>query len=396
MSNKRAYGTGSAVPRGGGVYQLKYRPEWADKPLFKRVHVEGNNPRKQAYEALQAWVAELDAHKKQPVALSVETLHDLLIADYRRRKRETTDDTSHKWKKHIDPYFVGRDLIDIDSNDVEKYVDDKLAEGLSNATVNRHVSWLHKAVVLARKRHLTKAIFDLERLDERAGIRHGFISHDEYLAIMRELPAHLQMLWCFAYHWGIRKGELLKLRWEWALPYLTDDEPIIKIPGFDRQTKQRITKNGEPHTLPLYMPEMLEFLKMALSSRAKDCPYVFQYQGRRLRSPRTGFENARRRAGLEHVLIHDTRRTAVRNMIRAGIDKKRAMQISGHRTDSIFYRYDIEAEGDATEAGAKMRGYMENEKRKHAGREKLGAKLGAAAVEADRKGVEGVSGNLLN
>jgi integrase len=260
------------------VWQLKYRPKWAEKPNFKRIAVEGKNPRKQAFNALDEWRKELDQHTAKPVTLSIETLHDLLIADYRRQGRESTEDTSRKFKKHLCEYFKGRDLVDLDDDDVEAYIDYKLgqdnaskkrnvnpAETLSNATINRHVAWLHRAQTLARKRKLTKATFKVEKLDERAGIRRTFISHDEYLAILRVLPDHLKMLWCFAYHWGVRKGELLKLRWEWVLPYLGDEEPIFKVPGFDPKTKRRITKTGEPHTLPLYAAEMREFLNLALA-----------------------------------------------------------------------------------------------------------------------------------
>jgi integrase len=218
--------------------------------------------------------------------------------------------------------------------------------------------------------------------DERVGIRQGFISYEEYLSILCWLPDHLKMLWCLAYHWGIRKGELLKLRWEWALPYVADDEPIIKVPGFDPKTKQRITKNGEPHTLPLYAPEMREYLKMALSSRNAACPYIFQYRGKQLKSPRTGFENARHNAELDHVLIHDMRRTAIRNMVKAGISRKRAMQISGHLTESVFNRYDIGTEDDAVESGVTLREYHENQKQKFAKREtKLVAELVADTPE---------------
>jgi integrase len=390
---KRTYGTGTYRHRYDATWELKYRPAWAPKPQYRLIEAEKV---KEVENQLSDWVKELDQLNRPPVALSIEQLHDLLIADYRRKKRETTADTSRKFKKHLGSYFDRRDLIELESDDVEAYIDARLAIGAANSTINREVSWLHRAFVLARKRKLTKAIFDLDKLDERAGIRQGFISHDEYMAILRLLPAHLQMLWCFAYHWGIRKGELLKLRWEWALPYLADDEPIIKIPGFDARTKQRITKSGDPHTLPLYEEEMRAFLHMALSTRNSDCPYIFQYRGKQLKSPRTGFENARHAAGLDHVNIHDTRRTAIRNMTNAHINKRDAKQISGHKTDSVFDRYDIASEDGAVETGKTMRGYMQVERQKYAEREKLVAKLVAKPTGPVRKGDAVTSGKFLN
>ena len=71
-----------------------------------------------------------------------------------------------------------------------------------------------------------------------------------------------QMLWCFAYRLGIRKGELLKIRIEWLLPYWNQEEPFIKIPGFD-EFGNRITKSGQPHTIPIHHPELRSFVEMA-------------------------------------------------------------------------------------------------------------------------------------
>ncbi len=127
---------------------------------------------------------------------------------------------------------------------------------------------------------------------------------------------------------------------------------------------------------------------MALATRNPACPYIFQYRGKQLRSPRTGFENARHSADLDHVMIHDLRRTAVRNMIKAGIDPKRAMQISGHKTENVFRRYDIVAEDEAIETGQTMRGYME--------KQKLVPKLVPDVTDQGRKGGPVETGKLLN
>jgi integrase len=355
-ASRRLYGTGSCSQIADRKWLLRYRPKWSQKRLSKTISAE---TKKAALKTLSDWVAELDAQSGPHIEVSIAQIIDLHLSDMRLHARDPYSITrvELRAKKHLIPYFKDTDFAaPLPKRVFEQYAEFRLKEGAKRATINRELAALRRALQLAVDHGILKhPIPKLRKLPEH-NTRTGFVDDETYYAILRELPDHQKALWCFAYRLGIRKGELLKIKIDWVLPYWQTDEPYIKIPGFDTDGR-RITKSGRPHTIPLYHPELRYFTERLLVSADPACPYLFQYRGKPLRNIRTGFEEACRRAGHPDVIFHDTRRSAIKRMEDAGIPRREAMQISGHVTESVYKRYDIGSEAGAMQAGMRLREY---------------------------------------
>ena len=104
--------------------------------------------------------------------------------------------------------------------------------------------------------------------------------------------------------------------------------------------------------------ELLREMRTLHSKRRLGCPYVFHRNGEPIKDFRWTWDSRCRQAGLKGRLFHDFRRTAVRNMVRAGVSEGVAMKISCHKTRSAFDRYNIVNDQDLREAARKHEIYL--------------------------------------
>jgi integrase len=94
----------------------------------------------------------------------------------------------------------------------------------------------------------------------------------------------------------------------------------------------------------------------ALKSKATVCRFVFQRNGKRIKSLRGAWMSACKAAGIPGRIPHDMRRSAVRTMERRGLSRSVATKLTGHKTEAVYRRYAITSEADLQEAARRLSG----------------------------------------
>ena len=176
--------------------------------------------------------------------------------------------------------------------------------------------------------------------------RQGFFEHPEYLAVRAHLPAPWQDILDLAYYSGWRKNEILGLTWD----ELDEAGGVIRLsPARSKTLVGRI--------LPISHP-IAEALARRRARRDPDSPLVFHRDGIPVRRWRTAWRTACQAAGVPTRFLHDCRRTAARNLIRASVPERVAMLLTGHKSRAIFDRYNIINEQELLEAGDQLVAYL--------------------------------------
>ena len=336
----------------GRVYKRTYSagrpPVWWIEYWFRGVmHRESSHSAKEAVAVRLLKRRHAEMGTGQLVGPRVEriTIDDLLRAvenDYKLKNRKSPPPV-RQLRAHFPSHARA---LDVTPERVTKYMLDRRAEGAAAQTVKLEVAVLGRGFKLMR---LAKPDWEMPSVNNA---RTGFFTDSEVARLLPCLPDYLQPVVETAYITGWRRGELRGLQWaqvDW-------ESGVMRL---ERGT----TKSGDPRQFPFAAhPRLLAILRAQLE-RTRDCervtghlvPWVFHRAGRQVRGwYYDAWASATRKAGMPGRLFHDFRRSAVRNLVRAGVSEQVAMTLSGHKTRSVFDRYNITSSADQVEAVRKL------------------------------------------
>ena len=268
--------------------------------------------------------------------VTIADICKLALDDAKLRKLRDAKTQERRYKANMADALGKIQAARATSTHIRTYVENRRKSGASEATINRELSIVRRAYTLAMREEppLVRKAPYIPKLDED-NVRQGFIERGPYERLLMELPPSLKAIFVCGYHVGCRKNELRLLKWE----QVDFEESVIRLTGSQ-------TKNKKPRTLPIY-GDMEPWLRAQYAARPETNPFVFYgWRKRPIGDHLAGWHESCERAELAGLLFHDLRRSAVRNMERAGIPRSVAMSISRHRTESVYKRYDIVSSGD--------------------------------------------------
>ncbi len=335
----------------GSVFQRTYRDAKGKNRKTANWYIEfvaGNRTIREATEFTNRTDAAEFLKKRMSDALGgkivlsrkveFDDLRDLIITDYTNNGRKSLGDLKTTRLPRLDAVFEGTKAIDITTTSVERYKTLRLKEKAAPATVNRELASLKRMFRLAIRQGIVATMPYIAMLAEH-NVRKGFFELDQFQAILKNLPAEFQPLFELAYITGWRiRSELLTRQWRHVD---FSGKGWLRIDAGEAKDATA----GREFQFTTWMRDALERQRKFISKVEKRTgaviPWVFcRPDGVRIHTFCEPWGKACKATGIDRI-PHDFRRTAVRNLERAGVPRTTAMAMIGHKTESIYRRYSI-------------------------------------------------------
>jgi integrase len=340
--------------RGLGEIRLRGRIFWIGYSFHGKVYRESSRSteRRDAVLLLRKRLGEVGRGKligPDAEKVTFDDLQQLVLTDYRVNGRKSVRRAEIAFQR-LEQFFGLYRALEITPDRIKAYIEVRQRAGRKAATIQYELALLKRGFTLA---------FEAGKLPNRPHVpsvevrntRQGFFEAAECQELLKHLPAYLTGFVEFLYLTGWRLGEVLTLRWA----QVDFQAGVVRLePG--------TTKNDEGRSFPFAVLPRLEAVlrqqRELTTKREREIgqivPLVFHRGGQPLGDLRGPWKTAVTAIGLPTRIMHDFRRTAVRNLERAGVPRSVAMKLTGHKTESVYRRYAIVNEADLREGVTKL------------------------------------------
>ncbi len=344
MSKPNVHGLPQHLRNDDKGYFLDYFIQEGDFRKRKRVRL-GQVPGAQAKRVLAQHMQLIVEHKflaPEKADATFNEAADSFLAYSQARKKSFLNDA--RMVLLLKAFFGNCTLKSLKPDSVEAYLTERRKAGnsrrpggpLAGATLNREIACLKSIVRRAVMNYLLdkNPITGVRKFKEVS--RDRTLTPEEFRKLLQHCALHLQAIVQLAYWTGMRRGEVLGLRWD----QVDLKNKVINLEAED-------TKTQEKREVPLneMLVDLLKRVPKTLGSA-----YVFTYKGQRIKDVKTAFWYACRKAGIKDFRFHDLRHCAVTNLRKAGVSDTVIMSISGHKTYAMFKRYNRIDRQDRLEA----------------------------------------------
>lgn len=339
--------TGSTYQR-GNIWWIRY---YHNGERYRES--SGSEDQADAERLLRKRLDQVEMRGPNPsdeMSITIRDLRNRLIRDYKARGLKSIDEANRAMDRVEEVLGDGTRAVDVGHGDLLSYIEQRLEQDAARSTIQVELSMLRRAYsVTVEAGDLRSApSFPSVKVDN---VRTNWLSMQDVDDICEELDDNLTPVVRFGALTGWRKNEILDIEWS----EVDFDAGMIRLePG--------TTKNDEGRTFPFGALPPLESLLYEQRGRTDQLerdtgqivPWVFHRSGDRIKSLRDAWNAACERAGVPEAVFHDLRRTAVRNLERAGVSRSVAMKLTGHKTESVYKRYAIADEDALAEGAAKL------------------------------------------
>jgi len=274
---------------------------------------------------------EFDAEyriKRQREKTNFKELSVMYLENYAKPNKKSWKDDQYRIEAHMNPFFKDDEIGSISPLQIEKYRVERLKGGVTKSTINRELTILKKMFNLAIDWNLAEQnpVAKVKLFSEKDTKKERILKDEEEAQLLPSCPKYLRPIIIVALNTGMRRGEILRLRWK----QVDLERRFITVEN---------TKSGKNRTIPVNDVLYQELARIKAQSGKSELVFPNPKTERPFIELKKSFKKACRAVGIHDLRFHDLRHTFATRLIEAGVDIVTVMELMGHFSVRITQRY---------------------------------------------------------